>query len=88
MVFQELVNYVRADNGAWRAEFHGIIDVVVAGNTLERCRRLALEAFDQGLSAYLEAHATSLSTKHAETGNKQIATGDEPAALQRSIRLA
>jgi hypothetical protein len=68
-VFQELVNYVRGENGAWTAEFHGIIDVVVEGNTLERCRRLALDAFDQGLSAYLAANANSSSTKHAESRN-------------------
>jgi hypothetical protein len=67
VVFQELVNYVRADNGSWTAEFHGIIDVVVEADTLERCRRLALDAFDQGLSRYIAANANSASPKRAES---------------------
>jgi hypothetical protein len=64
-----LVNYVRGENGAWTAEFHGIIDVVVEGNTLERCRCRALDAFDQELSAYLAASANSGSKRHAQSRN-------------------
>jgi hypothetical protein len=68
-VFQELVNYVRGANGEWTAEFHGIIDVVVEGDTLERCRRRALDAFDQSLSTYLAASTNAASEKHAGNRN-------------------
>jgi hypothetical protein len=53
LAFQDLVNYSRNDDGSWRAEFHGPIDIVANGSTLERSRSGAQDALDAELEAWI-----------------------------------
>ena len=35
VAFRDLVNYRQADDGMWKAEFHGALDIAAEGPTLE-----------------------------------------------------
>jgi hypothetical protein len=53
LAFQDLVQYTKNDDGSWKAEFHGSIDITVDGPTLERCRHGVLDALDAALEAWI-----------------------------------
>jgi hypothetical protein len=56
--FQEQLEYTKAADGSWTAEFSGAIHVRVGDPSLERCRGLAVDDLDTTLSAWLTAPAT------------------------------
>jgi hypothetical protein len=56
--FRDRVEYVKKDGGAWKAEFHGPIDLVAEGPTLELCRRAILDALDAALAAWISQRDT------------------------------
>ena len=51
--FQKLLDYHKRDNGSWKAECHGPIEVEADGPSLEKCRSRATEALDEKLAAWL-----------------------------------
>jgi hypothetical protein len=53
VTFQDLLNYRKADDGMWKAEFHGALDIATEGPTLEQCRSRAIHALDEKLSAWI-----------------------------------
>jgi hypothetical protein len=55
--FQQRLEYTKAADGAWTAEFSGRIHVRVRDSSLERCRHLALDDLDTKLAAWLLAPA-------------------------------
>ena len=56
--FQNLVEYTRTDDGSWKAEFHGAVDVVVEAPSLERCRRDVQDALDKKLAEWIVGPTT------------------------------
>jgi hypothetical protein len=38
IAFQERLDYTKNDDGSWRAEFRGPVEVLVEEPSLERCR--------------------------------------------------
>jgi hypothetical protein len=59
IAFQELVDYRKSQNGSWKAEFHGALDVEAEGPTLESCRSRAREILDEKLAAWIAGTADS-----------------------------
>jgi predicted RNase H-like HicB family nuclease len=56
------VNYIKQDDGTWKAEYHGLFDAVAAAETLERCRRLVQDALDEGMEAMILEHGVGRTT--------------------------
>jgi hypothetical protein len=73
LAFQELVNYSRNEDGSWRAEFHGPIDIVASGPTLEACRRHVQDSLDAALEAWI-------------TGRKEFARREPDAAVGDGVK--
>ena len=59
VAFRDLLNYHKADDGMWKAEFHGALDVAAEGPTLEECRSRAVDQFDEKLSVWIIGSANS-----------------------------
>ena len=63
VAFQDLVDYRKGDDGSWKAEFHGALDIATEGSTLEQCRRRALDELDMKLSAWIVGSANPATQK-------------------------
>lgn len=57
--FRDLVEYTRNDDGSWKAEFHGAIDVAAEAATLVRCQNQIQEALDQRLAEWIRSPRTA-----------------------------
>jgi len=52
-LLEDLFDPNKQEDGSWRAEFHGPIDVHAEGRTLAECRRRMDDAFDQQIALWL-----------------------------------
>ena len=59
VAFQELVDYRKTENGSWKAESHGAVDIEAEGPTLESCRSRARDILDEKLAAWIRGQAGS-----------------------------
>lgn len=50
---QNVLEYRKNEDGSWRAEFHGAIEVAADGATLEECRRRMYDALDSELAVWV-----------------------------------
>ncbi len=53
--FRDRTIYTRSEDGSWKAEFHGAVNVIVEGPSLERCRFAALDALDERICEWILA---------------------------------
>jgi hypothetical protein len=65
--FHDHVEYSRNADGSWKAEFHGPIDIVVVGRTLERCRFVLSEALDEKLEEFISASYNVSVSRHGSS---------------------
>jgi hypothetical protein len=57
--FRDLVEYTKNDDGSWKAEFHGAIDVAANAATLDRCQTEIQDALDQKLAEWIRGPRTT-----------------------------
>ena len=76
--FQDRVDYSKNEHGSWKAEFHGPVDVLVEGSTLEHCRRQAYDEFDAKLAAWVP--------DPTDTGRRRHRVVKEPRTLRGNKR--
>lgn len=74
---QDAIEYHKNDDGTWRAEFHGVIDVSAQGPTLERCRWKMRDAVDSALAVWV----TRRQNPH-QPGGPEIAETETPASTR------
>ena len=61
--FQDRLEYTKAKNGSWRAEFNGRFHVRVEDPSLDRCRHRALSELDGHLAAWIGGRASKTEKK-------------------------
>jgi hypothetical protein len=70
--FRDLVEYTRNDDGSWKAEFHGAIDVAAEAATLNLCQSEIQEALNQKLAEWIRGgpRTTARPIRHALKSEK------------------
>ena len=58
-VFRDQMVYTQIEPAKWRAEFRGQINISVEGPSVERCRYIALDVFDDQLSEWLRSTSST-----------------------------
>ena len=72
-VFRDQIVYTQIEPTKWRAEFRGHINITVEGPSVERCRFIALDQFDDRLSEWLRS--TSSAATPMTTSSHDVTEG-------------